>query len=70
MYSKSYHSLFNDVERKQALDALKKKHFNIDIGIKRLLKIIGRSRLYMPPKSQTIWDYGIPNAQIKFGTDY
>ena len=27
-------------------------------------------QLYMPPKSQTIWDYGIPNAQIKFGTDY
>ena len=22
----------------------------------------------MPPKSQTIWDYGILNAQIKFGT--
>ena len=26
------------------------------------------SILYMPPKSQTIWDYGILNAQIKFGT--
>jgi len=26
--------------------------------------------LYMPPKSQTIWDYGIPNAQTKFGTAY
>jgi hypothetical protein len=34
-------SLFNDVERKQAL---KKKNFNIDIGIKKLLKISDRSR--------------------------
>ena len=24
----------------------------------------------MPPKSQTIWEYGIPNAQNKFGTAY
>jgi len=24
----------------------------------------------MLPKSQTIWDYGIPNAQIKFGTAF
>src|SRR5205809_4716760 len=24
----------------------------------------------MPPKSQIIWDYSIPNAQIKFGAEH
>ena len=47
---------------------LKTKKTDIIEEIKSLSILV--LTLYMPPKSQIIWDYSIPNAQIKFGAAY